>query len=238
MNFILDTIQFVIILLVLSWIVYEIIQKVKESKDSSMFPGLERESINKDSSYLPEAALENVRDMLEMIGENPHRVGLLDTPKRVAKMWKEMFRGYDESQKPAITWFPNGQDGLTYDQMVIDQGYFYSQCEHHMVPFFGSYYFAYVPNKRVVGLSKVARIIDFYSAKLQVQERLVKEVLDALESELKPKGIALVMKGRHLCKEMRGAKKHAGEMITSDVRGVFRKDLAAREEFIRFINGK
>jgi len=188
--------------------------------------------------FIKERDIANIKEILYMIGENPERTGLLDTPERVTKMWKEIFRGYDESQKPKITWFPNGQDGLTYDQMVIDQGYFYSQCEHHMIPFFGSYYFAYIPDKRVVGLSKVARVIDYYSAKLQVQERLVKEVLDALESELVPAGIALVMKGRHLCKEMRGVKKHAGEMITSDIRGAFRKNLAAREEFIRFINGK
>jgi GTP cyclohydrolase I len=104
-----------------------------------------------------------------------------------------------------------------------------------MVPFFGTYYFAYIPNKKVLGLSKVARIVDYYAAKLQVQERLGKEIVDELEKELKPKGIALVLKARHLCKEMRGVKKINGEMTTSDLRGAFRKEPETRAEFISFI---
>lgn len=178
---------------------------------------------------------ETVIQLLEIIGENPKREGLRDTPSRVVKMWREIFRGYDESQKPKITVFPNNNDGVHYDQMIVDTGYFYSHCEHHTVPFFGKYYFAYIPNKKILGLSKVARLVDFHSAKLQVQERLGKEILDDLEKELKPKGIALILKGRHLCKEMRGVKKVNGEMTTSDLRGVFRKKLEVREEFINLI---
>lgn len=176
-----------------------------------------------------------VRRMLNAIGEDPNRIGLQDTPRRVTDMWQEIYRGYDPIQKPKITTFPNGIDGLRYDEMVIDQGYFFSQCEHHMLPFFGSYSFAYIPNDLVIGLSKVARVVDYHCAKLQVQERLVKEILDTLEEALKPRGIALVMKGRHLCKEMRGARKYGGEMTTSDVRGIFRTDIAVREEFIKLI---
>lgn len=121
---------------------------------------------------------------------------------------------------------------MSYDQMIIDTGYFYSQCEHHMAPFFGKYYFAYIPDKDILGLSKVARIVDFHSSRLQVQERLVKEIVDDLETALKPLGIALILKGRHLCKEMRGVKKVNGEMTTSDLRGVFRTKPEVREEFI------
>lgn len=172
--------------------------------------------------------------MLERIGENPNREGLIDTPKRVVKMWKEIFRGYDETQKPNITVFENGKDGITYDQMIVDKGYFFSHCEHHLVPFFGEYYFAYIPDKKIIGLSKVARIVDFYSAKLQIQERLVKEIVDAIQKEVEPLGIALVMKARHLCKEMRGVKKINGEMITSELRGVFIDKPATREEFLKF----
>lgn len=178
---------------------------------------------------------EIVKSILESIGENPEREGLKDTPQRVIKMWKEIFRGYDESQKPKLAIFPNNEDGISYDQMIVDTGYFYSQCEHHMVPFFGEYYFAYIPNKKILGLSKVARVVDYFSAKLQIQERLVKEIVDYLEYELQPKGIALVMKGRHLCKEMRGAKKVNGNMVTSDVRGVFKDDSTARIEFLSLI---
>ena len=101
-----------------------------------------------------------------------------------------------------------------------------------MIPFFGNYHFAYIPGKKIVGLSKIARIVDFYSAKLQVQERLVKEILDEIEKELKPKGIALTLTGRHMCKEMRGARKNGGEMTTSDLRGVFLSDPSVKAEFL------
>lgn len=178
----------------------------------------------------------------EFIGENPKRQGLLDTPKRVVKMWKEIFRGYDISQKPKITTFLNGEDGLTYDQMVTDEGLFYSQCEHHMVPFFGQYWFSYIPHPKgkILGLSKVARVVDYYSAKLQIQERLVQEVVDALWDELckdveyKPLGMALIMKGKHLCKCMRGVKKD-GNMTSSELRGAFKEEASARNEFLKLI---
>lgn len=176
-----------------------------------------------------------IEDLITIIGDDHTREGLLDTPKRVINMYHEMFRGYDETQKPKITVFDNNGDGLTYDQIIIDTGYFYSQCEHHMVPFFGEYYFGYIPNKKILGLSKVARVVDFHSAKLQVQERLVKEVVDQIEQAVKPKAIGLVMKGRHLCKEMRGVKKINGNMITSDLRGAFRDKPEARAEFLRLI---
>lgn len=173
--------------------------------------------------------------MLAAIGDNPLRQGVVDTPERVVKMWKEIFRGYDPLQKPTITVFDNNEDGIVYDQMIIDTGYFYSQCEHHMVPFFGDYFFSYIPNKKIMGLSKIARIVDYYSAKLQTQERLVKEIVDEIERVTKPKGIALVMRGRHLCKEMRGVRKVHGNMVTSDLRGAFKKEPETRAEFMSFI---
>jgi len=175
-------------------------------------------------------------DTLKLIGENPTREGLIDTPRRVIRMYKELFKGYNPDLKPKITVFNNNMDGMKYDEMIIDTGNYYSHCEHHMIPFFGKYYFAYIPDKKIIGLSKVARIVDYYSSKLQVQERLVKEVLDEIELKLQPKGIAMVMKGRHLCKEMRGVK-NSGEMITSDMRGVFRSKPEARSEFLSVING-
>jgi len=173
--------------------------------------------------------------MLERIGENPNRPGLKETPRRVVKMWKEIFRGYDPAQKPIITAFNNGEDGVTYDQMITDEGDFYSQCEHHTIPFFGRYYFAYVPGKTIIGLSKVARIVDYYSAKLQIQERLVKEILDEIERVAQPEGIALVIEGEHLCKSMRGVKKK-GKMKTTDLRGCFRTDEKTRSEFMGWVN--
>jgi GTP cyclohydrolase I len=174
--------------------------------------------------------------MLSYIGEDPNRVGLKDTPERVVRMWGEIYRGYDPNKKPKETCFPNGEDGLRYDEMIIDTGYFFSQCEHHMVPFFGQYWFAYIPGSTIIGLSKVADWIDYKAAKLQIQERLVKEVLDELTRITKdPVGIGLVMKGRHLCKEMRDVKKYNSAMITTDLRGVLREDHRARAEFMRFV---
>jgi len=176
-----------------------------------------------------------IKQILDEIGDDSNREGLIDTPKRVVKMYKETFRGYDKEQKPNITLFNNGKDGVSYDQMIIDKGYFYSHCEHHMVPFFGEYYFAYIPGDKIIGLSKVARIVDYYASKLQIQERLGKEIVDALDEELKSNGIALVLKARHLCKEMRGVKKVGGEMVTSEMKGAFRYDKAARTEFLNLI---
>ena len=184
---------------------------------------------------------ELVRNTLIVIGENPKREGLIGTPERVTRMWKEIFRGYDKTQLPKVTTFNNGEDGILYDQMVCDTGDFYSHCEHHMVPFFGKYYFAYIPHPqgKILGLSKVARVVDFFSAKLQVQERLVQEVVEHLWKELskdgqEPIGMALVMDGEHLCKTMRGVKKK-GKMRSCELRGAFKEDQSTRAEFNNWV---
>ena len=116
-----------------------------------------------------EQAKQNIRELIEYIGDDPDREGLKATPDRILRMFKEMFRGYDPSQMPVITTFPNGQDGIIYDNMVIDNGPFYSVCEHHCRTFFGEYWFAYIPNKkgRILGLSKIGRVIDYCSSKLK-----------------------------------------------------------------------
>lgn len=183
-----------------------------------------------------------ITEILKEIGENENRPGLLDTPKRVARMYNEIFRGYDEKQIPKVTTFMNGEDGLCYKGMVIDEGDFYSHCEHHMVPFFGRYYFAYIPHPegKILGLSKVARVVDYYSAKLQIQERLVQEIVDYLWKELckgvehEPLGMALFMRGKHLCKCMRGAKKD-GWMVSNYVKGAFKDNQSTKEEFLKFV---
>ena len=181
--------------------------------------------------------------LLSEIGDNPDREGLKDTPKRVAQMFEEIFKGYDVKNKPKITTFPNGADNLTYDQMIMDEGDFYSYCEHHMVPFFGKYWFGYIPHPKgqLIGLSKVARVVDYQAAKLQIQERLVRQVVGTLWNNLRadkefpePVGMGLVMRGKHLCKCMRGVKKE-GYMTTIELRGAFKDDAKAREEFLRFV---
>jgi GTP cyclohydrolase I len=186
-----------------------------------------------------------VYDLIKAIGDYPEREGLKDTPKRVVKMWKEIFRGYDEKQKPKITVFDNGMDGINYDQMICDTGDYYSHCEHHMVTFFGKYYFAYIPSMKgkILGLSKVARVVDYFSAKLQVQERLTHEIVDYIWNTLcdknvckwPPLAMGLVMEGEHLCKTMRGVKKK-GTMRTTILKGTFQSDPAARAEFLDWVN--
>ncbi len=191
-----------------------------------------------------ERVKELITELLVLIGEDPNRKGLQDTPERVAKMFGEIYRGYNEQDKPHITTFPNGEDGIVYDSMVVDTGDFYSCCEHHMMPFFGKYYFAYLPHPqgKILGISKIGRVVDYCAAKLQVQERLTHEVVkmlaDALACECgehAPLGIALVMRGEHLCKTMRGARKK-GEMVSSCLTGLFQTDSALRAEFFNIIN--
>ena len=187
-----------------------------------------------------EQARQDIRELLEYIGEDPDRVGLQGTPDRMLRMFKEIFRGYDPAEAPLITTFPNGQDGIIYDDMVVDSGTFYSVCEHHCRSFFGEYWFAYLPNPkgRILGLSKIGRVVDYCSSRLQVQERLVHDVVDmltkALGDENPPRGMALMMKGRHLCNEGRGSRK-SGVMTTTGLTGAFRTSARVRSEFLSYI---
>ena len=182
------------------------------------------------------------KQILEEIGEDSNREGLHDTPKRIAKMYEEIFRGYMEPV-PKITTFNNGSDGLTYDEMIMDEGDYYSQCEHHTVPFFGKYWFAYIPHPKgkILGISKVARVVNHFAAKLQVQERLTNEIVEHIWKELcngtehEPLGMAMVMKGEHLCKTMRGVKKK-GKMTTTVLFGEFKSEAMTRQEFLNWVN--
>jgi GTP cyclohydrolase IA len=192
--------------------------------------------------YTKEEKEELVRQMLEAIGENPKRQGLKDTPARVVRMWDEVYKGYT-CPPPKVTTFKNGTDGIVYDEMIMDEGAFNSSCEHHMVHIVnGKYWFAYIPNKQgqILGLSKVARVVDYFSAKLQIQERLTYEIVNYLwkslnNSTYKPKAMGLVMEAEHLCKTVRGVKKK-GCMRTTVLKGVFKTDAAARAEFLGYVN--
>jgi len=183
--------------------------------------------------------VEKVRDVLKAIGEDVTREGLVDTPKRIVKMWREIFRGYHKEQLPKVTTFENGKDGIVCNEMITDEGDFYSHCEHHFLPFIGGYKFGYIPHPKgkILGLSKVARVVDYFSAKAQIQERLTHEILKHIEKELSkdceysPLGIAVVMKAEHLCKTMRGVKKK-GQMTTKFLTGVFKNDEKTRNEFL------
>lgn len=176
-----------------------------------------------------------IRTILRYIGEDPNREGLLGTPDRILRMCREIFRGYERNQKPKITTFENDMQST---DIVFDCGEYYSLCEHHMLPFFGRYYFAYIPKRdgRILGISKIARVVNYCSARLQLQERLARQIVemltDALDGQIQ--GMAIVMKGKHLCKVMRGVKNN-GEMTVAHLSGVFKYDADARREFYKLI---
>jgi len=174
-----------------------------------------------------------VARMLTMIGENPGRNGLLKTPERVESMLRFMTQGYqqdvDELLNGAL--FP-----IDYDEMVIVKDIdFFSLCEHHLLPFFGRCHVGYLPNKRVVGLSKIPRIVDVFSRRLQVQERLTVQIAETLQSKLNAHGVGVVMEARHLCMMMRGVEKQNTVAVTSEMLGVFRSQQQTRDEFLKLI---
>ena len=173
--------------------------------------------------------------ILEAIGEDPHREGLSDTPRRFANAWKEMTTGYEAEKTIAksMTVF----DGENYDEMIVVKNIsFHSLCEHHLLPFMGTVSVGYIPRKKIVGLSKIPRIVEMYARRAQNQERLTMQIADALDSLLSPKGVAVRISANHLCMTVRGVKKPNALTDTSAVRGIFRKDARARSEFFTMIS--
>jgi GTP cyclohydrolase I len=177
---------------------------------------------------------EAVTRVLTAVGEDPQREGLQFTPRRVARMYHELLGGYTMESSDII----NGAlFEVKYDEMVIVRDIeFYSLCEHHMLPFIGRAHVAYIPNGKVLGLSKIPRIVDMYARRLQVQERMTRQIADFLRDLLQPQGVAVVVEAMHLCSMMRGVKKHDARMTTSAMHGAFRANLASREEFLANIS--
>jgi GTP cyclohydrolase I len=176
----------------------------------------------------------NVKSLLEEIGENPNRQGLVDTPMRVAKAYKFLTKGYNENIADVLN---NAIFEEKYDEMVIVKDIdFFSLCEHHMLPFFGKVHIAYIPDGKIVGLSKIPRIVDVFSRRLQVQERMTQEIADTLNKYLSPKGVAVVVEGYHMCMMMRGVEKQNSYATTSAVHGDFKEDARTRSEFLELIS--
>lgn len=188
-------------------------------------------------------ALLAVRTLLSYIGEDPDREGLRETPQRVVKALREVLSGYAYDPEDLLKLFPNGDDddapdAVRYNGMIILRDIdYYSMCEHHMLPFFGRAHVAYIPGEsgRIIGVSKLARIVDVYARRLQVQERMTAQIADALERLLKPKGTLVVVEGQHLCMLMRGVRKANATMVTSEVRGLFLERLKAKEEALQLM---
>ena len=175
-----------------------------------------------------------VRRTLQLIGEDAAREGLRETPARVVRSWKELFSGYGQS--PANVLKADFEaDG--YDELIVCRDVqFYSTCEHHMQPFFGRAHIGYIPEKRVVGLSKLARLVEVFARRLQIQERLTEEIASALDQYLKPKGAAVVLEAQHFCMVCRGVQKQTSSMVTSSLKGCFRTSPDPRSEFFNLVN--
>ncbi|MBB5059079.1 GTP cyclohydrolase I [Granulicella aggregans] len=173
------------------------------------------------------------RELLSRIGEDPTRDGLLDTPKRMVKSMEFLTRGYTMDATQVLH---NALFDVEYDEMVIVKDIeFYSMCEHHLLPFFGKAHVAYVPNGKVIGLSKIPRLVDMFARRLQVQERLTREVAEAIEQAIKPQGVAVILEAEHLCMMMRGVEKQHSSTTTSAMLGVFKENQTTRHEFLSLV---
>lgn len=173
---------------------------------------------------------ENVRRVLEYIGEDPNREGLLETPSRVVRSWGELFSGYKTDPATILKSFA---DGACDEMVVLRDVEFYSFCEHHMLPFFGKAHIGYLPNGRVVGISKLARLLDVYTRRLQIQERIGQQITDAIMEQLGAKGAGCILEAKHHCMTCRGVGKQNSVMMTSSLRGVFKDSALPRAEFLK-----
>jgi GTP cyclohydrolase I len=182
-------------------------------------------------------ALERIiTELLSQIGEDPSREGLLKTPDRVAKMYEFLTKGYHEDADAVLT---KAVFTERYSEMVIVRDIdFFSLCEHHLVPFYGKCHIAYIPNGKIIGLSKMPRVVEVFARRLQVQERLTQQIADTIFSRLKPLGVGVVMEARHLCMMMRGVEQHDSVATTSAMLGTFRDDVKTRAEFLTLLQRK
>ncbi len=175
-----------------------------------------------------------IKKILEHIGEDPNREGLKDTPKRVTKAWEFMCSGYNEDPLKII------QSALftsTNEEMIIIKDIeLYSHCEHHMLPIIGKAHVAYIPNGKVIGLSKIPRVVDVFARRLQIQEQLTEQIADAINDAISPMGVAVVIDARHMCMEMRGVQKICSTTVTSALRGIFKKEKKTKDEFLSIIS--
>ena len=173
------------------------------------------------------------KDLLIEIGENPDREGLLKTPLRVSKSWRYLISGYEKTIEEVVNGAMFSVDNQ--DMIIVKDINYYSLCEHHLLPFMGKVHVGYIPNGKVLGLSKIPRIIDIFSRRLQLQERLTHQIANSITDFLNPKGVGVVIEGEHLCMRMRGVEKQNAIMQTSSMTGIFRKENKTREEFLNLI---
>jgi GTP cyclohydrolase I len=190
-------------------------------------------AINK-MAKINEDNLEVIRDLISIIGDNPFREGLIDTPKRVLKSYDEIFAGYSQNAREILS--TTFEEDISYNQIILSRDIpFSSFCEHHMLPFTGKAHVAYLPNKKVVGLSKLARVVDMFAKRLQIQEKMTDQIADAIFDVLQPKGVGVMITAHHTCMSMRGVNKQDSQMLTTALRGTFLTE-EHKQEFYNMIN--
>ena len=178
----------------------------------------------------------HMREIIKLVGEDPNREGLRKTPERFEKALKFLTSGYNTNMESVL----NGATfSVAYDEMVLVKDIeFFSLCEHHLLPFFGKAHVAYLPNKRVLGLSKVARLVNMFARRLQIQERLTMQIAEAIQDKISPEGVGVIIEARHLCMQMRGVEKQHGQAVTSAMLGGFRNNKQTRDEFLSLVRNK
>lgn len=178
----------------------------------------------------------HMREIIKLVGEDPNREGLRKTPERFEKALKFLTSGYNTNMDSVL----NGATfSVSYDEMVLVKDIeFFSLCEHHLLPFFGKAHVAYLPNKRVLGLSKVARLVNMFARRLQIQERLTMQIAEAIQDKISPEGVGVIIEARHLCMQMRGVEKQHGQAVTSAMLGGFRHNKQTRDEFLSLVRSK
>lgn len=183
-----------------------------------------------------ESIAEHVRRLIVLLGEDPTREGLRKTPERYEKALKFLTSGYNQSVDTVL----NGATfSVHYDEMVVVKDIeFFSLCEHHLLPFFGKAHVAYLPSKRVLGLSKIARLVNMFARRLQIQERMTSQIAQAIEEKISPEGVGVIIEARHLCMQMRGVEKQHGQAVTSAMLGSFRHNKQTRDEFLSLVRSK
>lgn len=208
---------------------------ISELKDM-IINGASKEEIKKALEEIYPGAMQKIKELLAIIGDDPNREGLKDTPYRVVKSWVEIYGGYLRNDSALNTTFADNIGDVDDSQIVMCKDIdFYSTCEHHMIPFHGYCHIGYLPNKKVIGVSKLVRIVEYFSRRLQIQEKLCSQIADYIEKILEPQGVGVIITAEHLCMKARGVRNATSKMVTSQMRGKFRNQIQTRQEFLSLI---